>query len=61
MIDALGTWAQNGLALLTGIVAGAVFAMIGLPVPAPKVLPGIVGILGLWLGYGLIEWVRSRS
>jgi len=39
---------------LTGMCVGAVFAVFKLPVPAPPVFAGLMGIFGLWLGYGLI-------
>ncbi|CAB4185825.1 XapX, XapX domain [uncultured Caudovirales phage] len=39
---------------LTGMGVGAVFAVFKLPVPAPPVFAGLMGIFGLWLGYGLI-------
>lgn len=38
----------------TGFVCGAIFALLRLPVPAPVVLPGIAGIVGLSLGYMVI-------
>lgn len=39
---------------ITGMGVGAVFAVFKLPVPAPPVFAGLMGIFGLWLGYGLI-------
>lgn len=39
---------------LTGMGVGAVFAVFKLPVPAPPVFAGLMGIFGLWLGYGLV-------
>ena len=39
---------------LTGMGVGAVFALFKLPVPAPPVFAGLMGIFGLWLGYGII-------
>jgi XapX domain-containing protein len=39
---------------LTGMLVGGVFALFKLPVPAPPVFAGLMGIFGLWLGYGLI-------
>lgn len=35
----------------TGFVVGLIFATVKLPIPAPQVLAGITGIIGLWLGY----------
>ncbi|MBE3587359.1 MAG: DUF1427 family protein [Thermoanaerobacteraceae bacterium] len=42
---------ESLLALLTGFLAGAVFAWLKLPVPAPPTLAGVMGIVGLFLGY----------
>jgi XapX domain-containing protein len=42
------------LSLITGAVCGAVFAAFKLPVPAPPVISGLIGILGLWVGYKIV-------
>jgi XapX domain-containing protein len=42
------------LTTLTGAGVGAVFAIFKLPVPAPPVFAGLMGIFGLWLGYGIV-------
>lgn len=42
------------LALLTGILLGAVFAYIQVPIPAPPELPGVLGIVGIYVGYKLV-------
>lgn len=41
------------LALIVGTSAGALFAVLSLPVPAPPTIAGVLGIVGLWLGYTL--------
>lgn len=43
------------LSLITGAVCGAVFAAFKLPVPAPPVISGLIGILGLWVGYKIVS------
>jgi len=43
------------LSTLTGGICGVVFALLKLPVPAPPVLSGVMGIAGLWIGYYLIN------
>ncbi len=43
------------LALLTGVAAGALFRFLNVPIPAPPELPGIMGIVGIYLGYRLID------
>lgn len=45
------------LALLTGVICGLVFRAIKLPIPAPPALPGIMGIVGIFIGYKVIEVV----
>lgn len=38
------------LSLLAGVVVGVVFKIIKLPLPAPPVLSGILGIVGIYIG-----------
>lgn len=47
------------LALLTGVICGLVFRAIKLPIPAPPTLPGIMGIVGIFMGYKVIEVVTT--
>ena len=44
--------------LLTGMTVGVLFALLKLPIPAPLVFSGIVGIFGIWLGFILINYFR---
>jgi XapX domain-containing protein len=46
------------LALLTGLVTGAVFGFLHVPIPAPPEIPGILGIVGIYLGYKLVEYAN---
>lgn len=41
---------EIGLALLAGVIVGLIFKLIKLPLPAPPVMAGIVGIVGIYLG-----------
>ena len=43
------------LALLAGVFTGAVFGLLEVPMPAPPELPGLFGIVGVYLGYKLTE------
>ncbi|WP_339104492.1 DUF1427 family protein [Haloterrigena salinisoli] len=43
------------LALLTGVVTGALFRFLNVPIPAPPELPGIMGIIGIYVGYRVID------
>jgi XapX domain-containing protein len=49
-------FAISTLALLTGLLTGALFAALKVPIPAPPELPGIMGIVGIYAGYKLIQW-----
>ena len=42
---------EAGLAILAGFLVGMVFAKLKLPIPAPPTLAGVMGIVGLFLGY----------
>ena len=46
------------LALITGLVAGGVFSLLKLPLPAPPTLPGVVGIVGIFLGAKIVEFFK---
>ncbi|MCE2570481.1 XapX domain-containing protein [Motilimonas eburnea] len=38
------------LAMLAGFIVGVIFSALKLPIPAPPVLSGIMGIVGVYLG-----------
>lgn len=40
---------------LTGVAVGGIFSIFKLPIPAPPVFAGLMGIVGLWIGYGLVQ------
>lgn len=44
------------LALITGLVVGLLFAKLKLPIPAPPTCAGIMGIVGIFLGY----WIFTK-
>ncbi len=45
------------LALVAGVLVGAIFSAVKLPLPAPPVLSGIIGIVGIYLGGHLYQWI----
>jgi XapX domain-containing protein len=45
------------LSMLTGFLTGALFRYLQIPIPAPPELPGIMGIVGIYVGYRLIEYL----
>lgn len=42
------------LSLLTGLLTGAVFRYLQVPIPAPSNFSGVLGIVGIYLGYELL-------
>lgn len=42
-------------AILTGLLAGMLFKSLNLPIPAPPTIEGILGIIGIFLGYIIIK------
>jgi XapX domain-containing protein len=48
------------LALGTGAIVGVVFSLLKLPLPAPPVLSGIAGIVGIYLGGVAYSWIIER-
>ncbi|WP_435181221.1 XapX domain-containing protein [Halorussus sp. AFM4] len=51
---------QLVLALLTGFLAGTLFSLVQIPIPAPANLSGVLGIVGIFLGYKGVEWLGIR-
>ncbi|WP_335871436.1 XapX domain-containing protein [Bacillus sp. 2205SS5-2] len=47
------------LAILTGFIVGFVFALLKLPIPAPPALAGIMGIVGIYLGFKAYEYILT--
>lgn len=45
------------LALLAGILVGVLFKFLKLPLPAPPVLTGVIGIFGVYFGGIIAEWI----
>lgn len=43
------------LTTLVGAVVGGIFSVFKLPIPAPPVFAGLMGIVGLWIGYGIVQ------
>lgn len=48
-------------ALLTGMILGGIFALLDLPIPAPPAIEGVLGVVGIYLGYRLIEWIAATG
>ncbi|MFD2043600.1 XapX domain-containing protein [Ornithinibacillus salinisoli] len=47
---------------LAGIVLGAIFSLLNLPIPAPPNLAGIMGIVGIFVGFLILNrWNEMRG
>jgi XapX domain-containing protein len=45
------------LALVTGGFVVFLFTLFRLPLPAPPVLAGVAGIIGIYLGHKVFNWI----
>ncbi len=43
------------MSLAVGVAVGLIFRAMKLPVPAPPALEGVLGIVGIFLGYKVAE------
>ncbi|WP_210365178.1 DUF1427 family protein [Bacillus sp. REN3] len=50
---------ELALSLLAGIIVGVVFKFMKLPLPAPPVLAGVLGIVGVYLGGLAGDWIMN--
>ncbi|MDO6497762.1 XapX domain-containing protein [Photobacterium sanguinicancri] len=48
------------LSIFAGFIVGVLFSAIKLPIPAPPVLPGVMGIVGVYLGGVSYQWIIER-
>ncbi len=48
------------LSLLAGFLVGVLFSAIKLPLPAPPVLSGVLGIVGIYLGGAAYQWALTH-
>ncbi|GAB7008761.1 XapX domain-containing protein [Halorubrum trueperi] len=43
-------------ALVVGVTVGALFAFLRVPIPAPPELPGVIAIVGIYLGFKAVGY-----
>ncbi len=43
------------LTTLVGFIVGGIFSAFKLPIPAPPVFSGLMGIFGLWAGFAIVS------
>jgi XapX domain-containing protein len=48
------------MSLLAGLLVGVLFAFLKLPIPAPPVLPGVMGIVGVYSGAQAYYWIVAK-
>ncbi|OCL25675.1 XapX domain-containing protein [Orenia metallireducens] len=46
---------QMLMATISGLIVGALFGFLNLPIPAPPNLAGVLGIIGIYIGFILIK------
>lgn len=46
------------VSLVVGVAVGAIFTAFKLPVPAPGVIEGVVGIVGIYLGMVVFNFLK---
>jgi XapX domain-containing protein len=46
------------LSILTGLIIGISFSLLKLPVLVPEAFAGILAIIGMWLGYALVNIIK---
>lgn len=51
---------EVALAFAAGAAVGALFTVIGLPIPAPPVLSGVMGVVGVWAGAAATLWIQAQ-
>lgn len=47
------------MALSAGLFVGLLFSFLKLPLPAPPVLPGVMGIFGVYLGGVVFQQIST--
>ena len=48
------------VALFVGLVTGTLYSWLGLPIPAPNVIGGIIAIIFTFIGYVIVQKVRGQ-
>jgi len=50
----VGTMRDILMTTFVGAIVGGIFSAFKLPIPAPPVFAGLMGIVGLWIGYAIV-------
>jgi XapX domain-containing protein len=54
-----GPVGESLVALMTGALVGSVFALVGSTVPAPPNIPGVLGVVGITLGFMAVSHFKG--
>ena len=46
---------------ITGILVGAIFSLLKMPIPAPNNISGILGIVGIFIGMVIINLIKRYA
>ena len=47
------------LSFLAGFIVGSIFKFLNMPIPAPTKIEGILGIIGLFVGYYIFDHIKD--
>ena len=47
------------LSFLAGFIIGSIFKFLNMPIPAPTKVEGILGIIGLFVGYYIFDHIKD--
>lgn len=50
---------EVGMSFVAGAAVGALFSVLNLPLPAPPVLSGVMGVVGVYAGGQAVIWFQS--
>ncbi len=48
---------QAFLAAISGLIVGGLFSLLNLPIPAPPTLSGVMGIVGIYVGFMITKTI----
>lgn len=49
------------LALIVGLVTGAIYGLLNLPIPAPPVLGGAIAVTFTFIGLAIVQMLRGEA
>ena len=50
---------ETAKAFGTGLMLGVIFSLLNLPIPAPGVLAGVMGVVGIFAGFITVQYFRK--